>query len=189
MQASFQYSYSHIWRNFGIVLGFYLSFLVVYLVATELNSTTSSAAEVLVFRSKRTLPVLRDTGDCAHNEDAPSSKQPISSTCSGSRKSEHDTLQAQKGVFTWRDIVYDIHIKDQPRRLLDHVSGWVKPGTLTALMGVSGAGKTTLLDVLAQRTSVGVVSGDMLVNGKPLDSSFQRKTGMTERTEVTSQGS
>jgi ABC-type multidrug transport system ATPase subunit len=26
------------------------------------------------------------------------------------------------------------------------VSGYVKPGTLTALMGASGAGKTTLLD-------------------------------------------
>jgi ATP-binding cassette, subfamily G (WHITE), member 2, PDR len=45
-------------------------------------------------------------------------------------------------------------------------------------MGVSGAGKTTLLDVLAQRTSVGVVTGDMLVNGKPLNSSFQRRTGI-----------
>ena len=44
-------------------------------------------------------------------------------------------------------------------------------------MGVSGAGKTTLLDVLAQRISTGVISGDMLVNGKPLESSFQRRTG------------
>jgi ATP-binding cassette, subfamily G (WHITE), member 2, PDR len=44
-------------------------------------------------------------------------------------------------------------------------------------MGVSGAGKTTLLDVLAQRVSFGVITGDMLVNGKPLDPSFQRKTG------------
>jgi ATP-binding cassette, subfamily G (WHITE), member 2, PDR len=42
--------------------------------------------------------------------------------------------------------------------LLDHVSGWIKSGTLTALMGVSNAGKTTLLDVLAQRKSVGIVS-------------------------------
>ncbi len=47
---------------------------------------------------------------------------------------------------------------------------------LNRLMSVSGAGKTTLLDVLAQRTSIGVITGDMLVNGKPLDSSFQRKT-------------
>jgi ABC-type multidrug transport system ATPase subunit len=65
--------------------------------------------------------------------------------------------------------------------LLDHVAGFVKPGTLTALMGVSGAGKTTLLDVLAQRTSMGVVTGDMFVNGKPLDASFQRSTGYVQQ--------
>ena len=93
-------------------------------------------------------------------------------------------IPPQKDIFTWRDVTYDIQIKGEPRRLLDHVSGWVKPGTLTALMGVSGAGKTTLLDVLAQRTSVGVITGDMLVNGKPLDSSFQRSTGYVQQQDL-----
>ena len=55
-------------------------------------------------------------------------------------------IPPQKDVFTWRDVTLDIKIKGEPRRLLDNISGWVKPGTLTALMGVSGAGKTTLLD-------------------------------------------
>ncbi|KAG5220334.1 pleiotropic drug resistance abc transporter [Salix suchowensis] len=41
------------------------------------------------------------------------------------------------------------------RRLLHDVFGYVKPGTLTALMGASGAGKTTCLDVLAQRKNIG----------------------------------
>ena len=44
-------------------------------------------------------------------------------------------------------------------------------------MGESGAGKTTLMDVLAARTTIGVVSGEMLVDGQQRDSSFQRKTG------------
>ncbi|KAK0723567.1 hypothetical protein B0T26DRAFT_750832 [Lasiosphaeria miniovina] len=65
--------------------------------------------------------------------------------------------------------------KDGRRCLLDQVGGWVKPGTLTALMGASGAGKATLLDVLAQRTTVGVVTGDMLVNGS-LSGADQRFT-------------
>lgn len=51
-------------------------------------------------------------------------------------------------------------------------------------MGVSGAGKTTLLDVLAQRTSIGIITGDMLVNGKPLNSSFQRKTGYVQQQDL-----
>lgn len=44
-------------------------------------------------------------------------------------------------------MCYDGKIKSEERRVLDHVDGLVKPGTLTALIGVSGADKTTLLDV------------------------------------------
>ena len=90
-------------------------------------------------------------------------------------------IAKQTAIFSWQDVTYDIKIKSEERRILDHVDGWVKPGTLTALMGVSGAGKTTLLDVLAQRTSMGVITGDMLVNGAPFDSSFQRKTGYVQQ--------
>ena len=62
--------------------------------------------------------------------------------------------------------------------MLQNVSGYCVPGTLTALMGESGAGKTTLLNVLAQRVDFGVITGDMLVNGRPLDTSFSRRTDM-----------
>src|SRR5699024_1387121 len=55
----------------------------------------------------------------------------------------------QTSVFHWQDVCYDNKVKGENRRILDHVDGWVKPGTLTALMGVTGAGKTSLLDVLA----------------------------------------
>jgi len=43
-------------------------------------------------------------------------------------------------------------------------------------MGASGAGKTTALDVLAQRKNIGVITGDLLVDGKPLGPSFARNT-------------
>jgi ATPase subunit of ABC transporter with duplicated ATPase domains len=55
-------------------------------------------------------------------------------------------LHTPKDVFTWRNVCCDVLIKGEPRRLLSNVFGYVKPGTLTALMGESGAGKTTLLD-------------------------------------------
>jgi ABC-type multidrug transport system ATPase subunit len=43
-------------------------------------------------------------------------------------------------LFTRRtSSAHSIKIKGEPRRILDHVDGWVKPGTLTALMGVSHA--------------------------------------------------
>ncbi|KAL4976374.1 hypothetical protein BDW66DRAFT_151125 [Aspergillus desertorum] len=75
-------------------------------------------------------------------------------------------------------------VKGGQRRLLDNVNGWVKPGTLTALMGISEAGRTTLLDVLAKRVFIGVVAGDMFVDGRPLDTSFQRKTGYVQQYDL-----
>lgn len=51
-------------------------------------------------------------------------------------------------------------------------------------MGASGAGKTTLLDVLASRVTMGVVHGQMLVNGRQRDNGFQRKTGYVQQQDL-----
>lgn len=51
-------------------------------------------------------------------------------------------------------------------------------------MGVSGAGKTTLLDCLADRTSMGIITGEMLVNGRARDASFQRNTGYVQQQDL-----
>ncbi|KAI1143286.1 ABC-2 type transporter-domain-containing protein [Hypoxylon sp. FL0543] len=159
---SYEYYYSHVWRNFGILIAFLIFFMTTYVAATEINSSGSSTAMVLVFRRGRRF------GGSVENK----------------REQNVMGLEPQRDIFTWRDIVYDIEVNGESRRLLDHVAGWAKPGTLTALMGVSGAGKTTLLDVLAQRTTMGVITGDMLVNGKPLTRSFQRNTGYVQQQDL-----
>ena len=48
-------------------------------------------------------------------------------------------LSAKK-VFTWENLNYHVPVPGGTRRLLHDVMGFVKPGTLTALMGASGAG-------------------------------------------------
>ncbi|KAK7683571.1 hypothetical protein QCA50_013409 [Cerrena zonata] len=45
VELSFNYSYSHLWRNFGIVCAFGLAFVVTYLTFTEFN--TKSAGETV----------------------------------------------------------------------------------------------------------------------------------------------
>jgi ABC-type multidrug transport system ATPase subunit len=177
--AMYGYEYSHVWRNFGILMAFLVGFLAIYLAAVELNSSVTSTAEALVF-PRWDIPAHLDPKRRGNDEEA-------SAGTSGAdvehapQDPKGGNIEPQTDIFTWRDVVYDIDVKEGKRRLLDNVSGWVKPGTLTALMGASGAGKTTLLDVLAQRTSIGVVTGDMLVSGRPFGADFQRQTGYVQQ--------
>ncbi|KAF4917720.1 ZEB2-regulated ABC transporter 1 [Colletotrichum viniferum] len=153
------------WRNFGVLIAYTVLFMGLHLIATEYVASERSKGEVLVF-SRAAMSKRRKSG--AVDED--------SEGVAG--------MEKQTSVFHWKDVCYDIKIKGEPRRILDHVDGWVKPGTLTASMGVSGAGKTTLLDVLATRVTMGVITGEMLVNGQPRDSSFQRKTGYVTQQDL-----
>ncbi|KAI9038998.1 uncharacterized protein KD926_010100 [Aspergillus affinis] len=175
LETAYAYSNGHLWRNLGIVFGFMIFFMCVYLIATEYITEAASKGEVLLFR--------RGHQPKAQAQD---SETTADATYRAEEKSEGAgaNIQRQTAIFQWQDLCYDIKIKSEERRILDHVNGWVKPGTATALMGVSGAGKTTLLDVLATRVTMGVVTGDVLVDGRPRDSSFQRKTGYVQQQDV-----
>ena len=137
LESQFQYSYSHIWRNLGFMFAFMIFFLFVYLFATEFNSATSSTAEVLVFRRGHVPKHLERAEKAAkHDEEAPIAGAGTGSAGRDDAAQEKEqeekvnALAPQTDVFTWKDVCYDIKIKGEPRRLLDHVSGWVKPGTL-----------------------------------------------------------
>ncbi|KAJ7758952.1 ABC-2 type transporter-domain-containing protein [Mycena maculata] len=194
--VSFSYVRSHLWRNLGIVLAFMAVFCAAHLLATEYISAAKSRGEVLVFARGH----LRVARRGAHDEETSTlNEKPIGDAPAA--RAEDVKIPPQKKIFLWKDVCYDIRLKDgSERRLLDRVDGWVRPGTLTALMvrsslsrvsglilavqGVSGAGKTTLLDVLATRTTMGIVTGDMLVNGRQRDQSFQRKTGYVQQQDL-----
>ena len=153
-----------------------------YLVATEYISAKKSKGEVLLFRRGRVPHVALKSDEEANSDDRVNTD-----TVLAREKTIPDapaSIQKQTAEFHWDGVNYDIKIKGEPRRLLDDVDGWVKPGTLTALMGVSGAGKTTLLDVLASRVTMGVVSGQMLVDGRERDTGFQRKTGYVQQQDL-----
>eukprot|EP01113_Clastostelium_recurvatum_P049931 TRINITY_DN9334_c0_g1_i3.p1 TRINITY_DN9334_c0_g1~~TRINITY_DN9334_c0_g1_i3.p1 ORF type:complete len:1492 (-),score=487.16 TRINITY_DN9334_c0_g1_i3:90-4565(-) len=93
-------------------------------------------------------------------------------------------IDLHAGCFMWKELDYTVKTKEGERILLDKVSGWIKPGQMTALMGASGAGKTTLLDVLARRKTQGKVEGTLLLNGLPLRVDFERITGYVEQMDV-----
>lgn len=184
-------------RNFGIIIAFTLFFMFTYLYATEKIAAKKSKGEVLLFR--RGYLAMSKPNDI---EASFSSKLsgPADGISAELPEKVSGAIQRQTAVFQWKYICFDIKIKKETRRILDHVDGWVKPGTLTALMvcqslkrkdianliaqGPSGAGKTTLLDVLAARNTIGVVSGDVLIDGHRRDISFQRQTGYAQQQDI-----
>jgi ABC-type multidrug transport system permease subunit len=129
LRESYQYTKSHEWRNLGIMFAFMAFFLFTYLTATEYISEAKSKGEVLLFRRGQAPPNVDDVethSPATAGEKVDQSAQDVAN------------IQRQTAIFHWKDVCYDIKIKNEPRRILDHVDGWVKPGTCTALMVIFG---------------------------------------------------
>ncbi|ETS85212.1 hypothetical protein PFICI_03237 [Pestalotiopsis fici W106-1] len=181
--AHFNYLPSNAWQNFGIILVFLFLYLVLVAVGlTVMSKERKGSGGGHIF--KRTAVISADIG----NEEAlgdgadvetqsvkSSSRQsssqqtqcdPNSSSTSVEQQVQVREKQTQASAFTFSDISYHVSVNSESRQLLSSISGYVRPGQLTALMGVSGAGKTTLLDVLSQRKTDGVVTGDVIYGGR-----------------------
>lgn len=178
---SFQYYPEHMWRNLGIIILLMVFLCFLYLVATEYIPAQRSKGEVLLFR-RGNMPKMQslDEEEALDTRHIPCivDEKYGKSTSNRSILSEKDFAK-----ICWDSLNYEMKIKGGHRRLLDDIEGWIKPGTLTALMGASGAGKTTLLNVLANRTSMGVVSGETWALGRQ-DDSFARKIGYAQQQDL-----
>lgn len=187
LQTAFDFSPAHIWRNFGICIAWWIAFTACTALAMERANGNSSSKSSLIFKrgkdNKSTSKSLRKSGD-EEKQGAPRSGG--SSTSSATQISDDDNLKLARNesIFTWDHLSYTVDVPGGKRKLLDDITGWVKPGQLGALMGSSGAGKTTLLDVLAQRKDTGLITGEVLVDGRPLPVSFQRSAGYCEQMDI-----
>ena len=118
-------------RNLGIMLALMIFGCAVYLVATEYISAKKSKGEVLIFRRSH-MPYLQTESD---EETASFGKNSVGILANEKTPLGPPVgLEKQTAVFQWSDVTYDIKVKKDTRRLLHQVDGWVKPGTLTALM-------------------------------------------------------
>jgi ATP-binding cassette subfamily G (WHITE) protein 2 (SNQ2) len=175
----FPRSYVDHWhsKNFGIIIVFAVGFITALLIFTEFNTSMANDTSVTLFKrgSKRAVPVQTTDEESNQKEKIQPDEQHIEPE---TEKEKPSALPAKMtDIFSWQHVNYTVPIQGgEDRQLLSDVSGFVAPGKLTALMGESGAGKTTLLNVLAQRVSTGVVSGDRFVNGQALPADFQSQT-------------
>ncbi|KAK8188116.1 putative ABC transporter [Phyllosticta capitalensis] len=169
------FNYDRKWRNFCIILPFIVFFMVTHLLATEFIQEKKSKGEVLVFRrGSRPRQIRLEDPEVVHTRH--DSKASHNSLATSFKKAQ--------STFHWQELCYEINTKYGAKRLLDHIDGWVKPRTITALMGMSGAGKTTLLNTLAARIDIGVVSGEVYMDGLPRNRNFQRLTGYVQQQDL-----
>lgn len=141
-------------RNFGIILAFTAILCVCHLVAAEYIPAERSKGEILLFKRGHA-PESHEK----HNDDGESGSSslfarevlPTNESAGGAEKSSkvnvcvkqkdrgveapaEATIHRQSAVFHWSSLNYEIKTGDGPRKILNGIEGWVKPGTLTALM-------------------------------------------------------
>lgn len=187
--TTFNYSRANLWRNFGVVIAFTVLYILVTAIASEIFSFAGTGGGAMIFKKTKKAKRVAQIESSEEDEEKVVAGQ---STCSSSGNSVEKTNEGDKvkniaqseSVFTWENVEYTVPYQGGERKLLNKVNGYVQPGVMIALMGASGAGKTTLLNTLAQRQSMGVVGGDMLVDGHKLRPEFQRGTGFCEQMDL-----
>lgn len=189
LETTFQFSRSHLWRNFGVIIAFTASYILTTIIASELLSFAGGGGGALVFKkTKRSKSIAARNAESNDEEKVRKTNDNAAlsrgNLPSGKQDETFSRLSTSERVFTWRNVEYSVPYGNGTRRLLNNVNGFAKPGIMIALMGASGAGKTTLLNTLAQRQKMGVVGGDMLVDGRPLGPDFQRGTGFCEQMDL-----
>ena len=191
IKTAFTYDRVHLWRNFGIITAFWIFFVILTMIGMERQKPHADGGAVTVFKrgqAPKSVEKAMEKGSIPRDEEnvARGSDEKFGGDDSSSSDSNPvaQGVARNEAVFTYSNVNYTIPYDKGERQLLSNVQGYVRPGKLTALMGASGAGKTTLLNTLAQRINFGVVTGDFLVDGRPLPKSFQRATGFAEQMDV-----
>lgn len=130
VETAFSYQWNNRWRNYGIILALTFFLLIAHLGMTELVASERSKGEVLVFRRSKMAKTRKVQGT---DEEIGNS-----SAHRGEKFNNNDTstseVQRQQSVFHWAGVNYEVQIKSETRKILDAVDGFIKPGTLTALM-------------------------------------------------------
>ncbi|KAN0117756.1 ABC-2 type transporter domain containing protein [Hyaloscypha variabilis] len=171
----FSYAPSDLWRNYGIIVALIVAFLI----------TNSTLGEWVTFEAGGNAAKVFQKPDKERNElnAALIAKRDRRRAQKGDHEGSEINISS-KAILTWEGLNYDVPTPSGQLRLLNNIYGYVRPGELTALMGASGAGKTTLLDVLASRKNIGVITGDVLVDGIKPGTAFQRGTSYAEQLDV-----
>lgn len=151
IMAAFTYTRAHLWRNFGIITGFWLFFVFLTALGMELQKPNAGGGAVTIFKRGQVPKSVQNAMEKGNVPEDEEKKLAVASDekmlSEDTTSSDSDQAQANKGVatnesvFTYKNVNYTIPYEKGEKKLLSDVQGFVRPGKLTALMGASGAGK------------------------------------------------
>lgn len=96
---------------------------------SELVASERSKGEVLVFRRSK----MKTKPQTSNDEESGVPTAHRGEKFVNSSDSNH-AVEKQVSIFHWEGVNYEVQIKSETRQILNNVDGWIKPGTLTALM-------------------------------------------------------
>jgi ATP-binding cassette subfamily G (WHITE) protein 2 (SNQ2) len=155
LQVTYEYTRSHLWRNFAVVIAFTLLYILVTVWATETFDLNVEGGGALVFKKSKAAKKAVQT-EVVDEEKAGT---PVNSATQTERteadaEKQEEALQQiseSSSVFTWENVKYTVPYQGGERQLLNGVSGYAKPGIMVALVGKShppSSAKTCNLHVL-----------------------------------------
>ncbi|KAI0844484.1 ATP-binding cassette transporter [Daldinia vernicosa] len=183
LETVYNFFQSNLWRDIGINAAFFVFFTICVTVGMERFKTPAGYLSTIFYSTGALQKKPLDTSDeeKSPGQDTDTSEAVLSQQI---RTTTREPIKSSRHHFAWKDLCLDIQVGGKHRRLLNNVSGWLEPGAMTALMGMSGAGKTTLLDTLAQRVTIGIVSGGLYLDSEPLPQSMNRRSGFVQQQDV-----
>lgn len=116
----------------SIIFGFWFAFMIIQAIAVDRQKDPLASGGATIFK-RGAIPAV----DSLDASSLGPSERPDEKTVAKSSRNLGNT-------FAWEDVVYEVPVEGGTRRLLNKVTGYVRPGTLTALMGESGAGESII---------------------------------------------
>ncbi|KAL4963356.1 ABC transporter-like protein [Aspergillus stella-maris] len=133
LETLYGYSRHHLWRNFGIILAMWFVYTVLAAIGLTVMTREKNSSSGPMFKANaRSL----HEGSSGNPDYEPHSHTTFAN---GEVTEEKNDLAATQDsrLFRFENITYTVTTDGGPKRLLDEVSGYVKSGQLTALMGAS----------------------------------------------------
>lgn len=128
ISLTYGYKVSNLWRNIGILFAYAAFYLVLLLILSETITFAGAGKTITYFRRENSQRKKLNTNLQRLKQNRLEQE--------GGAASHHEGRSRK--ALTFESLNYSVPTSGGQKRLLNNIYGYVKPGTLTALMGSSG---------------------------------------------------